>query len=198
MFIQVIQGKVNDADGLRRQFDKWREQLQSGARGYLGSTGGVTEDGTAIFLARFESQDAARANSDRPEQGKWWEETSQYFEGGVTFRDCPEVDTQLDGGSDDAGFVQVMQGRAKDKDRLRAMEDEFMPTLRELRPDLIGSVRAWDGDHFTEAIYFTTESEAREGESKMSSERAEEFEEYMSLVEDLTYLDLKDPWLRSP
>ena len=198
MFIQVIQGKVNDAEGFRQQFDKWREQLQAGAKGYLGTTGGITEDGTAIFLARFESQDAARANSDRPEQGTWWEETAKYFDGEPTFRDCPEVDTQLDGGSDDAGFVQVMQGRAKDKDRLRAMEEEFMPTLRELRPDLIGSVRAWDGDHFSEAIYFKSEAEAREGESKMSSERSQEFEEYMSLVEDVTYLDLKDPWLLSP
>ena len=198
MFIQVIQGKVNDAEGFRRQFERWGEELRPGAQGYLGATGGITDDGTAILLARFESQDAAEANSGRPEQGSWWEETAGYFEGEVTFRDCSEVDTQLAGGSDDAAFVQVMQGRARDKDRLRAMEEEFLPTLGELRPDLIGSVRAWDGDHFTEAIYFTSEAEAREGESKMSSETGPQFEEYMSLLEDVTYLDLKDPWLRSP
>ena len=198
MFIQVIQGKVNDAEGFRGQFERWGEELRPGAQGYLGATGGITDDGTAILLARFESQAAAQANSERPEQASWWEETAGYFEGEVTFRDCSEVDTQLAGGSDDAAFVQVMQGRARDKDRLRAMEEEFLPTLRELRPDLIGSVRAWDGDHFTEAIYFTTEAEAREGESKMSSETGPQFEEYMSLVEDVTYLDLKDPWLRSP
>ncbi len=198
MFIQIIQGKVNDGDGFRQRFEKWGEELQSGAKGFLGTTGGITEDGTAIFLARFESEDAARANSDRPEQGKWWEETSKYFDGEPTFRDCSDVDTQLDGGSDDAGFVQVMQGRVRDRDRLRALEEEFMPQMTELRPDVIGSVRAWDGDFFTEAIYFKSEAEAREGESKMANETAQEFEEYMSLLEDVTYLDLKDPWLSSP
>lgn len=127
----------------------------------------------------------------------WWNETAKYFDGDVTFRDCKEVDTTLAGGSDDAGFVRVMQGRARNRDRLRALEAEFMPRMSELRPDVIGSVRAWDGDFFTEAIYFTSEAEARKGESSMPEDGGEEFEEYASLVEELTYIDLKDPWLRS-
>ncbi len=196
MFVQVIHGRVSDADGLRRQLDRWGRDLLPGAEGFLGTTGGVTEDGRAIILARFESQEAARANSERPEQGSWWEETVKLFDD-VTFRDCPEVETMLAGGSDDAGFVQVMQGRARDKARLRALEEEFMPTLRERRPDLIGAVRAWDGDHFTQAMYFTSEAEARQGESKMAAEAGDDFERYSSLLEDVAYLDLKDPWLRS-
>jgi hypothetical protein len=198
VFIQVIQGRTKDAGGLRRQFDRWQQELGPGAKGYLGTTGGVADDGTAIFLARFENEQAARANSDRPEQGAWWNETAKYFDGEVTFRDCTEVDTTLAGGSDDAGFVQVMQGRARNRDRLRQLEQELMPRMTAMRPDVIGSVRGWDGDLFTEAIYFTSEAEARKGESSMPDDAGEEFAEYSSLAEDLTYIDLKDPWLRSP
>jgi hypothetical protein len=197
MFVQVIQGKTRDADGLRRQFDRWQQDLGSGAKGYLGTTGGVADDGTAIVLARFDSEEAARANSDRPEQGAWWNETAKYFDGDPTFRNCTEVDTTLAGGSDDAGFVQVMQGRATNRDRLRELEAEFMPKMTEQRPDVIGSLRGWDGDVFTEAIYFTSEADARKGESSMPEDGAQDFEEYASLVEGLTYIDLKDPWLHS-
>ena len=197
MFIQVIQGKTNDADGLRRQFDRWQQELGPGAKGYLGTTGGVADDGTTIVLARFESEEAARANSDRPEQGAWWNETAKHFDGDPTFRNCTEVDTTLAGGSDDAGFVQVMQGRATNRDRLRELEAELMPKMTEQRPDVIGSLRGWDGDLFTEAIYFTSEADARKGESSMPEDGAQDFEEYASLVEGLTYIDLKDPWLHS-
>ncbi len=198
MFIQVIQGRTRDAAALRRQVDRWHRELAPGASGYLGSTGGVADDGTAIFIVRFENEEAARANSDRPEQGQWWQETAQYFEGEVTFRDCPETELTLGGGSDDAGFVQVMQGRALDKKRLRALEEELMPRLQELRPDLIGSVRGWDGDFFSEAAYFTSEAEARKGEASMPGELEDELSDFTTLVEGVTYIDLKDPWLRSP
>src|SRR5512134_1758692 len=103
MFIQVM---TADAAGLRRQLDRWHDEIAPGATGYLGTTAGVAEDGTAIVLARFESEDAARANSDRPEQGAWWRATAEYFDGDVTFRDCRQVETSLAGCSDDAGFVQ--------------------------------------------------------------------------------------------
>ena len=33
MFIQVIQGKVKDADYQRRQLDQWRKDITPGARG---------------------------------------------------------------------------------------------------------------------------------------------------------------------
>lgn len=197
MFIQVIQGKTSDAASLRRQSDRWDEELKPGAKGYLGTTGGVADDGTAIFFARFESEDAARANSDRPEQGAWWNETAKCFDGEVAFRDCREVDTTLAGGSDDAGFVQIMQGRVANKDRLKELEKEFMPRMQQMRPDVIGSVRAWDGDRFVEAIYFTSEAEARKGEAAMGDSLPDEFQEFMSLTQDVTYVDLKDPWLRS-
>ena len=198
MFIQVIEGRTTDVDGLRRQFERWQDELGPDAKGYLGTTGGVADDGTAIVIARFESEEAARANSDRPEQGAWWSETAPFFSGEVTFRDSTDVDTTLAGGSDDAGFVQVMQGRVGDRARLRALEEKFLPEMNAMRPDVIGSVRAWDGDFFTEAIYFTSEADARKAESSMPDAGRPEFQEYASLVEDLRYTDLRDPWLRSP
>ena len=48
MFIQVIQGKVADAEGLRAAMDRWGRDLQPGATGWLGTTGGITDDGTFV------------------------------------------------------------------------------------------------------------------------------------------------------
>ena len=33
----------------------------------------MTADGRMVALVRFDSEEAARRNSDRPEQGAWWE-----------------------------------------------------------------------------------------------------------------------------
>ncbi len=70
MFIQVIQGKVSDEAGLRRCMDRWTEDVRPGATGFLGCTQGLCDDGTFIALARFESAEAARRNSERPEQAR--------------------------------------------------------------------------------------------------------------------------------
>lgn len=198
MFIQVINGKTNDPKGLRTRLDSWETEVGPGA-GYLGVTGGIAEDGTVIMLARFADEAAATANSNRAEQSTWWNETEKYFDGDVAFRNCTEVELTLDGGSDSAGFVQVMQGRVANKARLRELEAEFMPQLETMRKDVIGSVRAWDGDDFTEAIYFTTEADARAGEAKMAADEGPgpNMEEFQALMQDLVYIDLKDPLLRS-
>jgi hypothetical protein len=199
MFIQVIQGKTNDKAGLLRQSERWNEDLGPGAKGFLGTTGGVADDGTTILLARFESEADAKANSERPEQGAWWNETAKYYDGEVTFRNCPDVDVTLVGDPNKAGFVQVMQGRCADPARLAEIEKQFMPQLTEMRPDVLGSLRGWDGDHFTEAIYFTSEADARKGEAKMAESGAPAgMDEYGELTEDVTFIDLTDPWLRSP
>src|SRR5712691_314837 len=91
MFVQVIHGRVISPEQVRAALDRWSGQLAAGAEGWLGSTAGVTGDGRFVALARFESADAARRNSDRPEQGQWWAETSKLFTGEVTFRDSSDV-----------------------------------------------------------------------------------------------------------
>jgi hypothetical protein len=117
MFVQVIQGQVSDAGEVRAAWDRWVRELAPSAAGWLGSTGGVTGDGRFISLVRFESEDAARRNSDRPEQDQWWRETSKLFVGEATFRDSNDVTVDVAGDPDTAGFVQVIQGRGSDPDR---------------------------------------------------------------------------------
>lgn len=198
MFIQIIQGKINDKAEMDRLNDQWEKELAPGAKGYLGMTGGVADDGTAIFLARFESEQAAKANSERPEQGAWWNEASKCFDGAVTFRNCTDVDLETVGNPDDAGFVQIMQGHASNKARVRELEAQLLPQLKAMRSDILGSVRAWDGDDWTQAIYFTSEADARQGEAKMTGEPPAELAELFELSGEPTFIDLKDPWLRSP
>jgi hypothetical protein len=192
MFIQVIQGSVTDADLLARQLQRWRKELKPGATGYLGSTGGVTPDGRGITMVRFESGEAARANSERREQSAWWAETEKAFGGDVAFHESTDVDVALGGGSNDAGFVQVFQGRAKDQTQLRARLGDLESQLRESRPDILGFVVAWhdDGGGFTQAVYFTSEAAARKGEQGTQADR----EEMMAMMDGaLTFFDLPDP-----
>lgn len=42
MFAQVIQGRATDADGLRKQWERWDQDIKPKAQGYLGGTAGVT------------------------------------------------------------------------------------------------------------------------------------------------------------
>lgn len=195
MFVQFIEGRVADDEALRRQFDRWHEELAPDAEGWLGSTAGVTDDGVGFLAARFESPEAARANSDRPEQGEWWQATEAAFDGPVDFLDCEDTELFLGGGSDDAGFVQVIRGRVRDLDRAREMTSEMDEQLPGQRPDVIGGYVGYRPDGtFAQVVYFTSEEEAREGESEMSDETDEFWE---LLEEPPRFLDLKDPWLAS-
>jgi hypothetical protein len=200
MFIQVIQGKVADAEGLRAAVERWRDEIAPHVRGWLGSTGGVTADGTAIAVVRFESEEAARRNSERPEQQQWWAEASKFFEGEPTFRDSSETITFLGGGSDKAGFVQIIQGRVTDVERMRRMMEESSDALRAMRPDVLGGIIALHGGgEFTQVGYFTSEAEAREGERKEPPPQMREMDQEVSaMMSDARFFDLQRPWLHSP
>ena len=201
MFVQVFQGRVTDAAAIRAQLDTWSKELAPGAAGWLGSTAGVTEDGTFIALARFESPEAAQQNSERPEQSAWWQETEKLFDGEPEFHDGTEVDVDLPGDPDAAGFVQVMQGRTTDPARAREVMNDDSLDFEKFRPDVLGSLNVQhDGDAWTMALYFTSEEAAREGERK---EPPPEMEAMMKELESLSvgepsYFDLTDPWLHSP
>jgi hypothetical protein len=193
MFIQVIQGKAKDPGLLQRQLESWRTDIKPGAKGYLGSTSGTTPDGRTITLARFDSEAAATANSERPEQGRWWNETAKAFDGDPTFHNCREVDTLFGGGANDAGFVQVIQARAKSQEEMRSRREDIEARLRERRPDILGMVIAWHGDGgFTQAVYFTSEAAARRGEKETEQDQLRQ--EFMSLMEGPpTFFDLTRP-----
>ena len=57
--------------------------------------------------------------------GAWWTETEKCFDGPGTFFDCPQVDVWMQGGSDDAGFVQVIEGHTSDADRMRELMKQY-------------------------------------------------------------------------
>lgn len=193
MFVQVIKGHTNDAAGLRRQLDRWRSDVKPGAVGFLGSTVGIADDGVFVVLARFADADAATTNSNRPEQGAWWNETAKYFDDEPTFRESSDVSLLFDGGSDRAGFVQVMEGSVRDRAKAEAFETpELLEQLRRARPDLLGGVRVWFGDgSYVEVAYFTSEADARTGEA--SNEFSGPGEQYAALYDVTTFIDLRDP-----
>src|SRR5688500_6814926 len=97
MFVQVFTGKVTDADAVRAVFEGWPSVAGKDARGWLGSTAGVTDDGQLVALARFESLEAARVNSERPEQGQWWESLAANLDGEASFFESSEVDVDIVG-----------------------------------------------------------------------------------------------------
>jgi hypothetical protein len=201
VFVQVIQGQVADAGKARAALERWAQEVAPGAEGWLGSTAGVTEDGRFIALARFESEEAARRNSDRPEQDRWWAETSRLFSGEATFKDSSDVTLDLVGEPDEAGFVQLIQGRGSDPDRARELMATDSPEWAGFRPDILGSVAVGhEGGAYTMAIYFTSEAEAREGERKEPPpELQAQMEEMAAMsVGEPEFFDLKEPWLYSP
>jgi hypothetical protein len=200
MFIQVIQGQVIDADELRRSMDQWIAELAPGAKGWVGSTGGVTDDGRFIASARFESEEAARANSDRPEQGMWWSQTEKSLSD-VVFHDCSDVTLINGGGSDRAGFVQVMQTKDSDVPKLKEMNAEMSESISEMRADVLGMTIAVheDGKGTSTFVYFSSEAAARDAEKQAPPpEVAPRMEEMGRAMGEVSYLDLRDPWLSSP
>jgi hypothetical protein len=112
-----------------------------------------------------------------------------------TFRESTDTRTLFDGGSNDAGFVQVMEGKVADRAKAEALETpEMMEQLREARPDLIGGLRVWlEGGEYVEVAYFTSEAEARSGESSEQFEGPNE--EFTAQFGTPTFTDLRDPLL---
>ena len=87
--------------------------------GFFGFTSGVTKDLEMVTIVRFRSGEAAGADSAAPAQSTWFAESSPAFDGAVTFHDCADVDVIFGGGSDRAGYVQVMQGTAREQAAMR-------------------------------------------------------------------------------
>jgi len=194
MFVQVIRGSAENTTGLREQWQRWHHELEPSADGYLGATAGVADDGTFIAMVRFESEAAARRNAARDAQSDWWRATLAHLDD-VVVHDSTRTDIWNRGGSDDAGFVQIRQGVSSDPGRLRDLYVNQQPVrMGPFRPEVLGGLFAWhDDDGFTLSAYFTSEHEARSGENL--HEFASFFADIDAVMQDLTYLDLRDPCL---
>jgi hypothetical protein len=199
VFVQVILGRPAEA-AVRRQWEHWTTDLAPRTAGFMGATGGVTADGRAVLIARFESEHAARPNPEQPDQGSWWPDA---VKGALADPQVLETaDVTLHGGEgwEQARFVQVMRAQTLDRRRFEAIEGELTPLFMQLRPDLLAAYRAWFPDGSVTAIdYFTSEAEARAGEQKeMPDVLGERFREWMSLLDNLEWFDLTDPWMATP
>jgi hypothetical protein len=198
MFVQVITAHTTDPAGLRHQGERWSEDVRPAAEGFLGATIGTANDGTTIALIRFKDEVAARANADRREQRAWLDDTAKYYDLEPTFRESSDVEVLFDGGSDAAGFVQVIEGRVRDRVRLvELMTPALLDQLRAARPDIIGGTRVWFPEGtFLEVVYFTGDGDARQGEA--SSEFSEAHKELEALYDVTRYTDIHEPTLLSP
>lgn len=201
MFVQVIEGHVADPSQMHAALDRWASELAPEASGWLGSTAGVTDNGTFVLFARFESEDAAQGNSDRVEQGQWWSVASKLFTDEPAFHNSTDVDVDLQGDPDRAGFVQVIRGRTSDPARARELMRDDSPQWADFRPDIIGSLGVGHEEgRYTMVLYFTSETEAREGERKETPAELKPLMEEMESLEvgEPEFLDLTDPWMYSP
>jgi hypothetical protein len=195
VFIQIIQGKCTRQDEMHALADEWREQLAPGADGWLGGTYGFTDDGMFLGVVRFEDREKAMANSERPEQGAWAERMAALFDGPVEFHDSDDVTLLFDGGSDDAGFVQIIRGKVDDPARLRAMMTDAQ-MLHEMRPDILGATLAIEPDGtYTETVAFVDEESARKGEGNQPPEDVRAELEYA--MQDARFYDLRHPWFET-
>ena len=117
------------------------------------------------------------------------------MDGPVEFHDCDDVTLMMDGGSDSAGFVQIIRGKVASRKMKSMMADTAM--LHEMRPDILGATLAIEDDGtFTETMAFTDEAapaRAREGDAD-AGRGPRDLEMAMK---DVTYYDLHRPWFAS-
>ena len=166
MFVQIIKGTTKDAAGVRRQGERWNTDVRPGAIGFLGSTVGVSDDGTFYAFARFADAASARANSERPEQSAWWSETAKLFDGGAH---VPRDERHHGAARRRLRYVpgscrswKAPSPTAPRPRRWRTTRCSHNSARR--GPTCIGSVRMWfAGGAFVEAAYFTSEDAARAG-----------------------------------
>jgi hypothetical protein len=203
VFVQVIRGTVATEQEVLELLDRWREELAGDAVGWLGSTGGVTPDGELVLTARFASAEDARHNGDRPEQTAWWHELEERLTGPVTVHDCEDVALVRDGGQDEAGFVQVMVWPAGAATTAAidatTIADVGTALVEHHRPDVLGGlVGVAEDGAVVQVVYFSSEDEAREAETRTAPDDAASDE--MRVLEPLgepIYLDLPRPRMLS-
>jgi hypothetical protein len=195
MFIQVIKAKTSRAAEVKALVESWPQAEGAGAIGWLGGTFGVTDDGVFLGIVRFTSREDAMANSERPETGEFSAKLSALMDGPAEFHDCDDVTQFLGGGSDDAGFVQVIEGRTDDPGPMKAMAADT-GDLEEMRPEIIGGTFAVAADGtFFQTVYFTDEASARQGEGLEPPAAVREVLE--TVMAGASFHDLRQPWFES-
>jgi hypothetical protein len=78
--------------------------------------------------------------------------------------------------------------------QLDKLFEEHGPSMR---ADVLGLQRVWTApDTYVEAVYFTSEDAAREGEQQeMPPEMQAQMGDFEDMMGDIEYIDLTEPWL---
>ena len=94
----------------------------------------------------------------------------------------------------------MIQRRVRDVVRARHILKELSPIVAEYRPEDIGTlIVEHDGDRFTVAVFFASESAARATERQPPPAlKALRAEQNALGVEPAVFYDLRHPWLWSP
>jgi hypothetical protein len=197
MFSQVVEGRTSDPAGVRRAMDGWVEALPDGSVGWLGATAGVTSDGRFIAVVRFASDEAARLLSGPPQQQRWWAELRAALDGDPVVRRGTRTEVFSPGDPNRAGFVQVVQGQVTDLDEARRQLHALQDLLQVHLPCLLGTITVEHVDRrFTRVLHFSTEDEARAGESNMAPAVRDRDQEAVQVLDGVPdFLDLREPWL---
>ncbi|MDQ3974861.1 MAG: hypothetical protein M3276_11180, partial [Actinomycetota bacterium] len=159
VFVQITQGTVRDAEQANDLYRRWLDDIAPGADGWLSLTAGVTEDDDIIAVTRFASELAARANSQRSEQTRWWDELNQQLVTPLVIHHCMAVATFGESRPDNPGFVQVVQGTTPGLSEVmeRVAETE-QHNIYEHYLDVIGGLIADHGDGgFSELIFYPSD-----------------------------------------
>jgi hypothetical protein len=194
VFIQMVEGNSSRQGEMRDLVDGWCGQMAD-RPGWLGGTYGFTDDGRFVGVVRFDSRTACAESSTGEEAAMWWAGAEALFDGRCRIHESEDVSMMFDGGSDSAGFVQVMRGRVGDADKFRHITSDTQMTsmLHEARPEIIGATLAMEADGtFVETIAFTDEDSARKGEQLDMPQDVRD--ELMAAMSDVEYLDLHQPW----
>jgi hypothetical protein len=186
MFSQVVQGYTNDPPAVRRAMERWAPTA-----GTSSITAGVAKDGRFVAVTTWESDEPARAAT-----GEW----HGILDGQVRVTNGARTDFFAPGDVFRARFVQVVQGQVTDLNEARRHKAVLEEVLATHLRCLLGTLTVeHEGERFTRALYFSTEEEARAGESHMpATVRRSDEDALRLLVGPVEYLDLQDPWLLSP
>ncbi|HYY80010.1 MAG TPA: hypothetical protein VFD04_12635 [Actinomycetes bacterium] len=199
MFIRILQGRVADPAGVRAELERWRREVAPDVPGWQRLTAGVTEDRELVALFRYAGR--ATAGIGLAGQAAWERAVGRHLDGPATWHDCTQVYAMKGGDADDAGFVQVVQGRLADPVRLAAARVEVERTLRERAPHVLGVLVAEHADEpggFTEVSYVTSRHEARAAERAMPVDVAVQLGMVRSYVEGLRFVELREVLLARP
>lgn len=197
MFIQIVQGPCSRQKEMHRVVDGWCADMAD-RPGWLGGTFGFADDGAFHGVVRFETPDACHENAQRPEAAMWWAAALEHFDGEPRIHESDDVILLMDGGSDDAGFVQILQGRVLDTDLLRSMgsDQQLNSMIAQARPEIIGATFLIEEDGtFTETVAFTSEEAARRNEASPAMQGV--LEQMDRSMADISFVDLHSPWFGS-